>query len=940
MSGGGSTTLTFTTAFTPSPTITGMTTTTAVPISTKLTATNVLVPTYNFDILVEINNNLVTITMNGPSNIWYGIGFGARVMNGTYAIIIRDVIEERMLGSHTSGSIISSFITVQNDTIDTINSIRTVVLTRSRIGDATQYSFPSSIDNINIIYAYGSSLTFNSMPFGQAGILSFKQVGGTNLPTISPTTMLPTKAETPSPTHAISDHCDVHASKYIRAASGISIVACVNLTESMIDIYISGPVDQWYGIGFGNTVMKNTYAIVADDTVEEYILGDHVSGNKFSSSINIINDTIISGDRHIHVSRSLIGQGAHHFSFPNNTETIDIIYGTGSQITYAGSSMNAMGVDTLDFFHTGAITPAPTQSIFTDCDVSVNKNIDSASGVAIMVCIDLIADMVDIYMYGPVDKWYSIGFGNTIMKNTYAIIADDTVEEYKLGDHVAGYKLSSSISIVNDTVSAGIRHVHVSRTLTGDSDDYFSFPRDTKTIDIIWSIGTQKTYVGSGMDRMGVNMLNFIAKGDTLSPTLYPTIMSTGNIDCTDSLTASQNVGDGFDLIIGFTIDCIDNTISINVEYNAFSPNWLGIVFGEHMKPDNGGYNAALVFTTGKSNDRAAKFYTYHITEKSIGSVVWQPELNWTKINQEINGNTMLAEYKTALSNTQWSTSTQTITFRYAYGSDMILKQHISTSDVFKYNMQTGGVTIEKDNISPYTCHGIMMWITWSFLASIGIMSSRFRRVIEKCAPQKKALWFLIHRTIQGSVVIFVIISFSIVVYYTGHNGNGHFDTSHKKLGLTVFIIAVCQPLNALIRPHPSVNGKSKPIKRFLWEIIHKGLGYSTWIMALVNCYLGLCTDMINSKTWSIVHCIWIIFIGVIFICLWIYDYWLVGKQNESSDTIGVGLLDNDVVKLKRKTHKASLSNSVELRRDSNSNDKQILNNDNEQYQLLENEQL
>eukprot|EP01084_Bolivina_argentea_P237168 398679_1 len=254
------------TTFTPTTFPSSPTTTTAVPISTKLTATNVLVPTYNFDILVEINNNLVTITMNGPSNIWYGIGFGARVMNGTYAIIIRDVIEERMLGSHTSGSIISSFITVQNDTIDTINSIRTVVLTRSRIGDATQYSFPSSIDNINIIYAYGSSLTFNSMPFGQAGILSFKQVGGTSLPTISPTEMLPTTftpttfPSSPTTTTSVPIITQLTASNILVPAYNFDIL--VNINSNLVTITMNGPSNIWYGIGFGARVMNGTYAII------------------------------------------------------------------------------------------------------------------------------------------------------------------------------------------------------------------------------------------------------------------------------------------------------------------------------------------------------------------------------------------------------------------------------------------------------------------------------------------------------------------------------------------------------------------------------------------------------------------------------------------------------------------------------------------------------
>ena len=62
----------------------------------------------------------------------------------------------------------------------------------------------------------------------------------------------------------------------------------------------------------------------------------------------------------------------------------------------------------------------------------------------------------------------------------------------------------------------------------------------------------------------------------------------------------------------------------------------------------------------------------------------------------------------------------------------------------------------------------------------------------------------------------------------------------HRALGITVMVFGWFQPLNALIRPHPAKEGEKKPILRTAWEVLHKGLGYLTIILAVVTISLGL----------------------------------------------------------------------------------------------------
>ena len=95
-------------------------------------------------------------------------------------------------------------------------------------------------------------------------------------------------------------------------------------------------------------------------------------------------------------------------------------------------------------------------------------------------------------------------------------------------------------------------------------------------------------------------------------------------------------------------------------------------------------------------------------------------------------------------------------------------------------------------------CHGSIMWITWSVLASCGIMSSSFRFLY----PIKGSKWFLVHRAVQIIVIILNIVGFVIAVIFTEWNGNQHFANLHMMIGLVVTILAILQGINGYFRVH------------------------------------------------------------------------------------------------------------------------------------------
>lgn len=127
--------------------------------------------------------------------------------------------------------------------------------------------------------------------------------------------------------------------------------------------------------------------------------------------------------------------------------------------------------------------------------------------------------------------------------------------------------------------------------------------------------------------------------------------------------------------------------------------------------------------------------------------------------------------------------------------------------------------------------HILTMYIAWGFVLPIGVLiPMSFRRAFED-----KAIWFKIHRFMQTIGVLLLIIGCSVAFA----NVKLHFHETHQTLGLAVFVLALFQPFNAILRPSHKINAGVIPRSRKLWEIMHKNLGRAVIIMAWVNMILG-----------------------------------------------------------------------------------------------------
>jgi hypothetical protein len=121
-------------------------------------------------------NDIVTITMSGPSEYWYGVGFNASKMaDQPYAIIVdgKGAVQERKLAYHDPGKEVLTSVKVVSNTVK--DGLRTVVLQRPLIGPTQDhYNFSTSFATIPFINALGDTVELEQHKFrGASSILLF-----------------------------------------------------------------------------------------------------------------------------------------------------------------------------------------------------------------------------------------------------------------------------------------------------------------------------------------------------------------------------------------------------------------------------------------------------------------------------------------------------------------------------------------------------------------------------------------------------------------------------------------------------------------------------------------------------------------------------------------------------------------------------------------------
>ena len=126
--------------------------------------------------------------------------------------------------------------------------------------------------------------------------------------------------------------------------SDISVNFKIKINMTSVHMKISGPYNKWIGIAFNAHTMSNLpYAIIVNDTIREYKLGNHDSGRELSNSINIISNIINNGVRIVVIERNITGLTPDHYTFTKDGE-ISILGAVGNDLKYAYHHLKTGGI--------------------------------------------------------------------------------------------------------------------------------------------------------------------------------------------------------------------------------------------------------------------------------------------------------------------------------------------------------------------------------------------------------------------------------------------------------------------------------------------------------------------------------------------------------------------------------------------------------------------
>jgi hypothetical protein len=114
-------------------------------------------------LLDDVTSTQATITMTGPSTVWFGVGFDATLMDQSpYAIIVDGTgsVTERQLAKESPGVALNTSVKVVSNTV--VAGVRTVVMTRALKGATkVHYTFDPATLTMPFINAIGASATLS-----------------------------------------------------------------------------------------------------------------------------------------------------------------------------------------------------------------------------------------------------------------------------------------------------------------------------------------------------------------------------------------------------------------------------------------------------------------------------------------------------------------------------------------------------------------------------------------------------------------------------------------------------------------------------------------------------------------------------------------------------------------------------------------------------------
>ncbi|KAJ3330321.1 hypothetical protein HDU76_005961 [Blyttiomyces sp. JEL0837] len=167
--------------------------------------------------------------------------------------------------------------------------------------------------------------------------------------------------------------------------------------------------------------------------------------------------------------------------------------------------------------------------------------------------------------------------------------------------------------------------------------------------------------------------------------------------------------------------------------------------------------------------------------------------------------------------------------------------------------------------------HGVLMIIAWLILCPGGIVVARYFKETELW-PESGVTWLRLHVGFMfGGCCLIGLIGFLLVVGACVGTARNQFNVSsrgiHVVLGLLIFILIIIQGLLRFVAERFYSYCRKKT--DMSWEMVHRTLGYSIFLAALINIPFGVSLystlyTPVSLSMW-IAYAIWLTIIAMIF---------------------------------------------------------------------------
>ncbi|KAG9443618.1 hypothetical protein H6P81_014958 [Aristolochia fimbriata] len=178
----------------------------------------------------------------------------------------------------------------------------------------------------------------------------------------------------------------------------------------------------------------------------------------------------------------------------------------------------------------------------------------------------------------------------------------------------------------------------------------------------------------------------------------------------------------------------------------------------------------------------------------------------------------------------------------------------------------SGDTRVRRRNV-----HGVLSAVSWGTLMPLGAIIARYVKVFKSADP----VWFYLHVACQTSAYAVGVAGWGTGLKL-GSDSAGVTQTTHRNIGITLFVLGTLQVFALLLRP------KKDHKYRFYWNVYHHSVGYAVIVLSVINVFKGL--DILDpSKEWKRAYIGIIIALGAVALILEATTWPIVIKRKQGS---------------------------------------------------------